>query len=181
MISKFVSTILIFIFIIGVFTSFYLLNLTQQGIVYSQEKVVYTLPYPGILPDHPLYFLKIIRDKALDFVTRDKIKKANLYLLFSDKRVNMAIFLSKKGKNKLAVTTFSKGEKYFLKIPDLLTASKEQGVGPSPELVETLRVSNAKHRELANELLRVAPTEEIRTVEEILKINQQIKNKLKKL
>jgi len=179
--KKIVSIVLIFIFVVGVFISFYLLNLTQQGIVYSQEKVVYTLPYPGILPDHPLYFLKVIRDRLLDFATRDKIKKANLYLLFSDKRANMAVFLSKKGKNKLAITTFSKGEKYFLKIPALLVASKKQGVGPTPELVETLRVSNAKHQELVNQLLKSAPPEEIKTVEEILKINQEIKEKLKKL
>lgn len=181
MIKKVTSLILILVFIIGIFSSFYLLDLSQRKIVYGQEKVVYNLPYPGILPDHPLYPVKALRDKLMDWMTRDYIKKANLYLLFSDKRVNMATFLSKKGKNKLAVTTFSKGEKYFLKIPDILTTSKKQGVGPASEFVETLRVSNTKHKELANQLLKSAPPDQIKTIEEILKINQEIKDKLKKL
>jgi len=181
MIKKIASLFLIFIFIVGIFTSFYLLDFSQQGLVHGQEKIVYTLPYPGILPDHPLYFIKVIRDKLMDLVTRDYIKKANLYLLFSDKRVNMALYLAKKGKNKLAINTFSKAEKYFLNIPDLLMTSKKQGVGSSSELIETVRVSNAKHRELANELLKTTPSTQIKAMEEILKLNQEIKIQLGKL
>lgn len=170
-----------FLFLILILSGFYLVNFCQKTIVYGQEKVFYNLPYPGILPDHPLYTIKAIRDKLMDILTRDYIKKANLYLLFSDKRINMAIMLSKKGKNKLAVTTFAKGEKYFLKIPDLLLTSKKQGVGPSSELIETVKISNAKHREIANELLKIAPANQIKTMEEVIKINQEVKDKLKKL
>jgi len=169
------------LFLTLILSGFYLVSFCQTAIVYGQEKVFYNLPYPGILPDHPLYTVKAVRDKLMDILTRDHIKKASLYLLFSDKRVNMAIMLSKKGKNKLAVTTFAKGEKYFLKIPELLITSKKQGVAASSELVETLRLSNAKHREIANELLKTAPANQIKTMEEIIQINQEIKEKLKKL
>ena len=179
--KRIVSIIIFLIFLIGSFTSFYILDFNQHGIAYGQEKVVYTLPYPGLLPDHPLYLIKAVRDKLMELLTRDHIKKANLYLLFSDKRVNMAMSLTKKGKNKLATTTFSKGEKYFLKIPNLLITSKKQGVGASSEQIDVLKQSNAKHAELANELLKSAPPDQIQTIEEILKINGEIKDQLKKL
>ena len=64
-----------------------------------QNKVIYTMPYPGILPDHPLYFVKIVRVRINEFMTRDQLKKAEIYLLYSDKRVAMAMALTKKGKN----------------------------------------------------------------------------------
>ena len=175
------KAIFLSLFFVGVIVSFYLVNLAEQGVAYGQEKVVYALPYPGILRDHPLYFAKVVRDKLMEWMTRDYLKKADLYRLFSDKRVNMATFLIKKGKNKLAITTFSKGEKYFLKIPSLLLDSKKQGVAPSSELIDSLKLSNAKHRELATELLKSVSPSQIAAVEEILKLNQEIKNKLNQL
>ncbi len=142
---------------------------------------MYNLPYPGILPDHPLYPLKAIRDKLTDLTTRDYVKKANIYLLFSDKRAAMSVALLKKGKNQLAIDTFSKGEKYFLKIPDLLVTSKKQGVSASSDFIVTLKLSNAKHRELINEVAGELPQGQNQEMLEILKMNQEIKDKLEKL
>ena len=122
-----------------------------------QNKVIYTLPYPGILPDHPLYFVKIVRDRINEFLTRDQLKKAEIYLLYSDKRVAMAMTLAKKGKNKLAIETFSKAEKYFLKVPQLLRSSKEQGSSAPSSFVERVKLANAKHRELIDELIKTFP------------------------
>jgi hypothetical protein len=62
------------------------------------------------------------------------VKKANIYLLFSDKRAAMSVALLKKGKNQLAIDTFSKGEKYFLKIPDLLLPLKSRVLALHPTL-----------------------------------------------
>ena len=81
-----------------------------------QEKVAYNLPYPGILSDNPLYFLKVIRDRVTEFLTRDNVKKAQLYLLDSDKRVAMSMVFVKMGKNSQSIEAFSKGEKYFLQM-----------------------------------------------------------------
>ena len=172
----------IFFLLIGMTTiSFYLFEINRQGIVYGQEKVVYELPYPGVLPDHPLYLMKVVRDRLMDFFTRDHIKKANLYLLFSDKRANMAIYLIKKGKPQLAAETFVKGEKYFFKIPNLLITSKKQGVPPSSELIDVLKLSNRKHREIINQLLKSSSSGQIRLIEEALEINQDIKKQIDRL
>jgi len=147
----------------------------------SQEKVVYTLPYPGILPDNPLYVFKALRDQIQVFFIRDYQKKAEIYLLYSDKRVNMAIFLLEKGKINLAITTFSKGEKYFLKIPPLLKEAKRQGQQIPSEFIEKLKLANAKHREIADNFLKKIPQGETAAVMEIIKINEKIKADLEKL
>ena len=70
----------------------------QEEIRIESKKISYDLPYAGMLPDNPLFFIKNVRDKILEFATRDQIKKASLYLLFADKRIRMAIELSKKRK-----------------------------------------------------------------------------------
>ena len=155
-------------------------SLAQQTVM-RQERVVYNLPYPGLLPDHPLYFLKAIRDRFLDISTRDYSKKAELYLLLSDKRVAMALSLADEGKDNLAISTLSKAEKYFLKIPPLLQTSKKQGVTATAELVDRLKLSNAKHHMVASELLKKLPQGRGGEIKEIIDMNAQIKTQLQKL
>src|SRR5579883_115828 len=47
----------------------------------------YVLPYPGILPDNPFYFLKVLRDRLILFFISNPTKKSSFYLLQSDKRL----------------------------------------------------------------------------------------------
>lgn len=159
---------------------FYLANYSQT-ITTEEQKVVYELPYPGILPDHPLYFFKAVRDRIMDFSTRDKLKKVELYILFSDKRAKMAQLLTYKGKIDQAITTMSKGEKYFIKIPKLLRTSKEQGVSPQQELINKAKASNDKHREIIQELLKSAPEGEQYRITEILRINETSQSEIEDL
>ena len=78
--------------------------------VHAQE---YKLPYPGILPDHPLYFLKPIRDNILVLFTRNPADRAELYLFFSDKRLATAKFLLDQGKTSLIEGSLVKSEEFF--------------------------------------------------------------------
>ena len=47
--------------------------------------IEYVLPYPGILPTHPLYFLKIVRDRIIELLISDRVNKAEFYILQADK------------------------------------------------------------------------------------------------
>lgn len=76
--------------------------------------VGYVLPYPGILPDHPLYILKVGRDRLVLFFTRDPLEKIKIKHHLADKRLMMGKTLIEKGKIDLGATTISKGEKYLL-------------------------------------------------------------------
>jgi len=180
MLKKALVSIILLLSILIIPAGVYILGYSQVSNLTS-EKVIYELPYPGILPDSPLYPVKIIRDRILEFATRDNIKKAELYLLFSDKRIAMAFALAKKGKSSLAITTLSKAEKYFLKIPSLLVNSKKQGVSPSSEFVQKLKLSNAKHKEIAESLFRELPQGETSAMTEIINLNWQINKELEKL
>ena len=143
-----------------------------------QEKVIYNLPYPGLLPDNPLYTVKVIRDKIADFLTRDNLKKSELYLLNSDKRASMSMALASKGKNQLAIDTFVKGEKYFFKIPGLLRSAKKQGTQAPSSFIETLKLSNAKHKELIEELIKILPQGLSQPLTQLSDLNQQIKTEV---
>jgi len=157
------------------FITYFVLGASETLVKTPQEKVIYNLPYPGLLPDNPLYITKIVRDKITDFLTRDNIKKAELYLLNSDKRASMAMALALKGKNQLAIDTFIKGEKYFIKIPDLLRSAKKQGGQAPSSFIETLKLSNAKHKELIEELIKILPQGLNQSLSQLSDINQQVK------
>ena len=88
----------------------------------SPTLIEYTLPYPGLLPDSPLYGLKTLRDRIMLFLIADPIKKAEFDLLQANKRVSAGMFLAKKKQYPIAVSTISKGENYF---EDALSSAKE--------------------------------------------------------
>lgn len=174
--KKFARYLLLIAFIIAVpFATYFVLGASDQPVKMPQEKVVYNLPYPGLLPDSPLYLSKIMRDRITEFLTRDNLKKAELYLLYSDKRVAMALALAHKGKSQLAVDTFAKGEKYFLKIPNLLRSAKKQGGQAPSNFIETLKLSNAKHKELIEELIKILPQGLNESLTNLSDLNQQAK------
>lgn len=90
----------------------------------SSPKEEYRLPYPGILPDHPFYFLKMIRDRLWVWLTTDPEQRARLYLLLADKRLAAGERLLAKNKPDLALTVVSKGEKYLEKAAFLVKRKK---------------------------------------------------------
>ena len=93
----------------------------------TPSMIEYQLPYPGILPGSPLYSVKMLRDKILEFFTSDPMKKADFYILQADKRVASAIKLFEKGDNKLSQTTLSKGQNYLEKSLDKAILAKNSG------------------------------------------------------
>lgn len=179
MLKKALTSFSLLLFFLLIPPIFYFLQ--SQVVNLNQDKVEYNLPYPGILPDHPLFFVKEVRDKILIWTTRDHLKKAELYLLFSDKRAAMAMLLAKNGKDKLALKALSQTEEYYLKIPRLLEMSKEQGVTASSDLTQRLKLSNAKHREVEEIMLKDLPQGQKEYVNRILDLNLTNKKKIEKL
>lgn len=116
--------------------------------VTTTTKIEYELPYPGILPDHPLYFLKQIRDWILDKLIVDSVKKAEFYMLQADKRLNSGMMLIDKGSDVLGEQVISKGEKYMNNALTLLLSLKAEGRDVPAHIVDRLEKAVAKHREL---------------------------------
>jgi hypothetical protein len=87
-------------------------GLVFAGKIFAQN-VDYYLPYPGILPDHPLYWVKMIRDRLVLLTTTSRPAKADKLLLYADKRLGAAWALLDGGKQALGVSTLTKAEKYL--------------------------------------------------------------------
>ncbi len=153
----------------------------QEEIKIESKKISYDLPYAGMLPDNPLFFIKNIRDKILEFATRDQIKKARLYLLFADKRMRMAIELSEKGKWELAILSVEEAEKYSIKIYPLLISAQKQGMSPDGNFILTLKLSTEKHREVIESFFKNIPQGARAKIEESLATNQKISDTLSSL
>jgi len=128
----------------------------------------YTLPYPGLLPDSPLYFLKILREKVVLFLIADSLKKSEYLLLEADKYINAGVYLFEKGNDTLAQTIFAKGETYLEEAVVQASNAKKQGFTIDQQ-AEKLYLSTKKHQEV---LLELAEKAEKKNKEQLL---QQVK------
>lgn len=145
------------------------------------KKVEYILPYPGILPDHPLYVLKVIRDRILDALIVDPLRKAEFYILQADKRLNMAIFLGEKGSWQLAEQTVSKGEKYMDGAVGIVTSVKGTGRDVPGYLIDRIEKSTAKHMETLSELIPKAPEPQNGGLNESLNLVKKLQQEVMKI
>lgn len=120
----------------------------------SPTPVAYTLPYPGILPGHPLYGLKSFRDGIMDFLISNPLKKAEYELLQADKGIQATIFLiENKEDEKLIVTTLINAENHFENAIGKVQEAKRQGI-EIDSLMETLSLANKKHQEVIAEIIK---------------------------
>lgn len=126
--------------------------------------VQYYLPYPGILPDSPLYNLKALRDKLSLWMTADHLARANKELLFADKRIGAAQALIQGGKSALGASTASKAEKYLEQSVNDAIDVKKSG-RDSKSLLGTLVKASAKHMEILDELKVHVSSEDVAILE----------------
>lgn len=113
----------------------------------SASAVTYQLPYPGLLPDNPLYFFKALRDRVTEMLIADTLKKAQFFLLQADKRVSSAIVLQEKGKIDLAVSTAGKGTNYLVSAHALGQKAKDEGKDIAA-FSKKLKAALTKHQEV---------------------------------
>lgn len=117
-----------------------------------QPQVMYYLPYPGVLPDNPLYRVKVARDWVQLWLTFNPLQKAQRELLYADKRVNAAKALIEGGKPELGVSTATKAEKYLEQAVNS-TLTLQQSGKDVKSLLLTLAKATTKHGEVLQQLL----------------------------
>jgi len=109
----------------------------------ASESASYQLPFPGLLPDHPLYIFKTVRDRIIDILIGDPVEKTRFYITSADKRLSASIALVDKGKPQLAETTASKGEEYLARA----VASREQAAKEGKDVSTiTTKLMNSLNR-----------------------------------
>lgn len=127
----------------------------------SEPDLVYTLPYPGILPDHPLYPFKRLRDAILLLTARDSVKSIDLKRLFADKHLVMAQLLWEKGNFSLSYNTFMQGERYLLASSIEIEQLKALKQLP-PGLSDIVELATRKHIETLTKLIATSSNEQQR-------------------
>jgi hypothetical protein len=117
--------------------------------------VQYDLPYTGILPDNPLYFLKAVRDNVLNLLITDPLKKSEFDLLMADKRLGGAQALLNKKEDDLAITTLSKSENYFYQAIQQIAIAKKQGDNVNNDIAKLITAS-LKHQQVIFQMISQA-------------------------
>jgi len=126
---------------------------TESG----EINIKYFFPYPGkIHPDNSLWYFKALRDKLWFTLTSNSSRKAELLLLFADKRLVSSKYLFEKGKSNIAFSTLTKAEKYLEKSSQQNLVNREKGIDTTSF---ELKLANAslKHREEILRLLNMCP------------------------
>jgi len=143
--------------------------------------VNYDLPYPGILPGKPLYSLKIVRDRIVEFFIGDSLKKSYFYLLQADKRLSASIYLFELNQNELGETTLSKSQNYLEKSLNKAGEAKnsQKDIG---ELAAKIKLSSIKQKQEIQKLInkskgeiRLKLSEDLKRAESIQKSAEQLK------
>lgn len=151
---------------------------TQPALAAQEDRVNYELPYPGMLPDNPLYRVKSARDSVMQWMMRDNIKKAQLRLQISDKNARGAQMLLKNKDYMRAEAILNDGEEIFGKaIEDALNA-KEQGASPTSEFKDKLKTSNLKHKEVINDILKNVPQDKRAAFKQAIEQNRENAEKI---
>lgn len=122
----------------------------------------YILPYPGILPDHPLYILKKLRDRIMEKLIADPVRKMEFYTLQADKYIQMGVFLAAKNNESLVVPTMTSGEGFMQTAVDKATSLKQEGRDVPPYIVEKFTKALIKHNAVVSDLMSQT-TEEKKT------------------
>ncbi len=124
-------------------------NAPPAAVPLTTPSIDYALPYPGMLPDSPFYFLKVARDRIMLWIIRDPIQRSFYGLLLADKRLAAGQVLINTGKTSLGVTTVSEAEVYFRQAvqEDLNVRNRD-----TADLTAKLTVSGSKHAEIINNL-----------------------------
>lgn len=116
----------------------------------------YQLPYPGMLPDNPLYFLKVFRDSLTSFFINKPLDKANFDLLQSDKDVEASYLLvtQEEGKTALSFQTFSQAQDYFDQAINEAENAKKQGYS-TQDIANNLLLANKKHEQILEAIAKL--------------------------
>ncbi len=144
-----------------------------QSAMDKSQRINYELPYPGMLPDNPLYILKVIRDGIVKFLINDSLKKAQFSLLVAEKRMYAGKLLVEKNKDQLAVSTISKSNNYLDEsLIAIRMVKKENPKSPDVKLfLQQFKSATLKHLEIARD---IKPSIDKNVLDQFIKQEQRI-------
>ncbi|MDO8658560.1 MAG: DUF5667 domain-containing protein [Candidatus Levybacteria bacterium] len=140
--------------------------------------VKYTLSYPGMIPDNPLYKIKVLRDKITIKLMSDPQKKIDFYLLQTDKQIAMVPLLVDKKMVDLAKTTALKAENNFT---ELTFVYKAYGFVPDEKMLRKLKSAAAKHQQVLNDAMTKVDSNDKQTFQQVINFSKTNVDELDKI
>lgn len=153
---------------------------TEEELIDQQEEVDYFLPYPGLLPDHFLYPLKMIRDRIWLWLTINPLKKADLLLLFADKRLGAGKALIEGNKIELGITTLTKAEKYLERAANQERIANQENE-ETEDFVGKLLMASLKHQEVLSELREKLTGSDLSVIDQTLEMSRRVREQVQML
>lgn len=132
--------------------------------------IKYNLAYPGILPDNPLYKLKVLRDKISVGLISNPQKKIDFYLLQTDKGILAVAMLIDKKKTALAQETALKAEHNFTLLTYQLRMLDKK---PNDAFFDKLKTASLKHQEVLNSLIKRVSSNEAKTFQTVIDFSKR--------
>lgn len=145
-----------------------------------QPPIQYYLVYPGMLPDHFFYKVKMVRDQVWIFLTTNSLKRSELMLLFADKRLGAGKVLIDGNKVPLGLSTIVKAEKYLERSVNNIFSAKEKGENISP-FAGKLRLAVSKHIEVLTQIKEIINAEGKIIIDNELKLLKSLQEKAQNL
>lgn len=173
-----VGFITLFIILFLPIVSLHAQESTETSAASASPTIDYKLPYPGILPDNPLYKLKVLRDKIMIALIRDPNKKAEYYLLLANKQFGMSKQLVDKSNIMLAKDTALKAEN---QITLMTFVYKGASLKPQEIFLNEVKHATLKHQELLKEIIAKVPAEDAVTFSTVLEFSQRNIDELQSL
>ena len=126
----------------------------------------YDMTHPGLLPDHPLYFLKVARDNVMGFFKGEPLDRASFALLQADKHMAASqVMLSQKQNSELAYISLETSQDYLEESIRQTASAKKEGIG-TEELCQKLKQASQKHLAMFGELKQYVSEEDKKKFEE---------------
>ncbi|MEI6327538.1 MAG: hypothetical protein WCO78_05495 [Candidatus Roizmanbacteria bacterium] len=158
---------------------------TSSAQLVQDEKVIYTLPPAGqVIPGHPLFMIKQIRDDIEDLLTRDPLEKAKLKLRYADRYIVYSQALADHNMPMRAVESIRTAISYqecALAEVQILFAQKdvaEEKQSLNKQFRFVLVQSNVKQSEIIRDLLNKLPDGEQETLLGLLEQSLAIRKQL---
>ncbi|MBI2028420.1 MAG: hypothetical protein HYT07_02310 [Candidatus Levybacteria bacterium] len=130
----------------------------------------YDLAYPGVLPDHPLYKLKVLRDRISLALISDPMKKIDFYLLQADKGILASAMLIDKNKIDLAKQTALKAEHNYTLLAQILYSQRKK---PDADFFKKLKTASLKHQEVLDSFAKRVSKDDQKTFLQVIDFSKR--------
>ncbi len=147
---------------------------------YAQAGALDDLPGPEIMPDSPMYFVKIWYEKIITFLSFGDTRKAERYSKLAERRLYEAQKMAEQGKESLTQKALDEYEKYINKAMEKARELKEKAKQAAKDKVKQkinqtlgeITESTIKNQEVLFKIYELVPERARNAIEKTIEITK---------